>query len=389
MINKKSNLVSAIYSHPESYPPTLNAISELADMFDTIKLLYIPHYIGNWNYPNNVHLIPSISETSFEKYRKSNSLIKFIYFIKYVHRLYQICQKNKPKIILLYDSIPLFAYLIIRPLLFFNHKIWYHNHDINEVHRHNLFSIGRMAFFLEKKYFNKIDIFSIPSSERLKYFPIESFHGKIFTIPNYPSKKIYSKYYLKKKIDKEVNIIFQGRIDSSHGIENIIPILGKLNNILNVKLFLKGSIDQNYKIILQNLAIKFGVVDKLQFFPFSSYKSVPMLASSCHIGIAIFTDTGVMQKTLGTSSNKIYEYAALGLPVIYLNFEHFRRILAKFKWAVPLKDLSEEELLKSIRIILNNYDSMSLQAHLDFTNEYNFENVFSSVSNFIYKIIQN
>jgi hypothetical protein len=109
---------------------------------------------------------------------------------------------------------------------------------------------------------------------------------------------------------------------------------------------------------------------------------VPKVSATCHIGIAIFDKTDVMNRTLGTASNKIYEYAATGLPILFYDNEHFRRHLSRYNWAFPV-DLSAKGLLNAIREIDNNYASLSAQAHADFETNLNFEHHFREVKEYI------
>jgi len=80
-----------------------------------------------------------------------------------------------------------------------------------------------------------------------------------------------------------------------------------------------------------------------------------------------------MNKTLGTSSNKIYEYAASGLPVLLFDNAHFRNHLGQYKWAF-FTDCTYESLIVNLEEIILNYPTLSNQARLDFEDKLNFEN---------------
>ena len=49
-------IVAAIYTHPEYYPPTLNALEELSKSCDKIYVLARNLKINSWIYPRNVEL---------------------------------------------------------------------------------------------------------------------------------------------------------------------------------------------------------------------------------------------------------------------------------------------------------------------------------------------
>jgi hypothetical protein len=82
-----------------------------------------------------------------------------------------------------------------------------------------------------------------------------------------------------------------------------------------------------------------------------------------------------MNKTLGTASNKIYEYAACGLPILVYDNQQFRKYLSNYKWVV-FTDGSVDSINTSIKHIVDNYIELSTQARKDFDLFFNFEKYF-------------
>jgi hypothetical protein len=384
MSNKKdgiNNLVTAIYYHPEAYPPTLNAINELSSVFDAIDIVYRPNLIGDWQYPGNVKAIASGHYISAGDQEKAPLLKKLSFFIKFTTDFFKSCKAKQPSCILCYDSLALLSYYLIRPFLGFDHKIWYHNHDVSENIFLRRYSFGWFAKRVEISFIKKLDIFTLPTDERLPYFDLSQFKGKYFCIPNYPSLHFYKPFYKERKIDTEVKIIFQGRIDKGHGIEEIIPLLKNSLSGLKLKLILKGYCKDEYRLKIEKLANADGVRDLIDFYGFTTYKEVPALASTCHIGIGIFAKDDIMNKTLGTASNKVYEYAAVGLPVLYLEKSNFEKHLQEFSWAFPVA-LSTISIKSAIESIIVNYNEYSKAAHASFCKKLYFEYNFEEVKNF-------
>ena len=125
-----------------------------------------------------------------------------------------------------------------------------------------------------------------------------------------------------------------------------------------------------------------GVSSQVFFYELTSYREVPQLAASCHVGIGIHSKTDIMHTTLGTSSNKIYEYAAAGLPVLVYDNEHFREHLDAYPWAL-FTDCSNSSLTGCIEKIISGYDHMSEQAYKSFTGQLNYETHFRAVTEFV------
>src|SRR5690348_10464486 len=127
---KNNRLVIGIYYHPEAYPPTLNAVTALSDIFESISIVYRPNLKGSWQYPENVKPIASGNFITSEEQAASGFFQKISFFRKFVADLKKECLAAQPSVILLYDPLPLLAYSMIKASLTFPHRVWYHNHDI-------------------------------------------------------------------------------------------------------------------------------------------------------------------------------------------------------------------------------------------------------------------
>jgi hypothetical protein len=380
------NLLVVIYAHHESFPPTLNAIFNLSSKFKNIYILHKNHLVSSNILPKNCILICNEKYTTVKDNLKINKFKKAYNFLIFCLQLVKSIKKNNITHCIAYDSIALFSLLISDS---FNKKIvfWYHNHDILLKKNCNKFSIGWFASEFEKKAIKKINLFSLPAQERLQYFSIDK-KVQYFFIPNYPSLLLYNNFKKETRNDSVIRLIYQGSIGPNHGIEDIILVLNKCINSKKIQLYLKGSIDEWYKIHLIDKAQKEGVTENLFFFDYTAYDKVPEIASTCHIGIAIHKGTDIMNKTLGTSSNKIYEYAAIGLPVILYDNEHFKKHLQQYKWA-NFSNCTIKSLLGLIKIIDDNYQIQSEAALKDFQKSLNFEKAFLEASNSFLNIKKN
>jgi glycosyltransferase involved in cell wall biosynthesis len=229
-----------------------------------------------------------------------------------------------------------------------------------------------------KRLFSELDYFSAPATERMCHYPVGRVRRQSFIIPNYPAIAFYQKFSRPRRLrdQKSVRLLYQGALGRGHGFEDFIKILGKTVAGKPLELVLKGWIDEAYKHELLELAARHGVEQRLSFEGFGLYRTVPELASRCTVGIAIFTGQDIMNMTLGTASNKIYEYAAVGLPVIMYDTPHFRHHLGGRRWAFFTR-LSETSLLRTLEDVAECYDAAARAAIEDFRGELNFERVFT------------
>ncbi|MCX6186518.1 MAG: glycosyltransferase [Bacteroidetes bacterium] len=260
--------------------------------------------------------------------------------------------------------------------------LWYHNHDICETSKLRRYFLGWWAARAEQNIFSNLSIFSLPANERKQYFSFNKFKGIYFFIPNYPSLDLYSRFFKTKAISSEVKLLYQGRISNGHGLEELIELLPEKIANKKLTLHIKGIGEIPYLKKLNDLAAIKGVEDQLFIYGLTSYSKVPELAAVCHIGVGIQTKNEIMHATLGTSSNKIYEYAATGMPVLLYENEHFREHLGKYGWT-RFTNCSKESLKICIEDLIVNYSAISFLAYKDFTENLNFEKFYKPAIDYV------
>jgi glycosyltransferase involved in cell wall biosynthesis len=372
-----SVIVIAVYSHPEWYPPTLNAIHSLSERFDKIVLVCRNVLQGTWKYPENFSLHPSGKFTSIRASEKKYMLWKVRSFIQFAVLLLKQINREKPAVVLLYDPFPLYAYRLIRPFIKHAHLVWYHSHDIIEKKYHGRFSLGRQAAAKEQKSLAFADIFSLPAAERKQYFNLHVFKGEFFFLPNYPSLQRFAAFYRPKQLKPEyLQLLYQGSVTKGHGLENIIPLLGTSIAGRKITLTLIGPISPEYRSYLEQLATNLGVEPFLTFIAPVPYVELPAYTLKYDIGLAIHEPEGINFMTAATASNKIYEYAALGLPVLLYDNRNYRELLEQFRWAF-FTDCTNASLMAAFSKMAAEYTHISIAAHNDFKATLNFEHKFS------------
>ena len=385
LVRKKKTLLVVIYSHPEYYPPTLSALENLSPLYQNIYVLHRNLHGFNWKYPSNVHLIGTKKQYDPRTVELAGFMKKIGWYLAFSWKLLKTLKKYKPDTVLIYDYLAILAYRLIYFFVRSPRVTWYHNHDVAEKQYIRPFSISWLSWKCEKWLFPKLQMFSLPSVERKQCFPMQSLGGQFYFLPNFPSEMIYQKNGRDKRVDDPVyKILFQGSIGPMHGLEELIPLLAE--NIVgkSLVLVLKGFISKEYLSQLKLIAKDYNVEDRLIYIGPTDYRLVIENGKTCHIGIGIHKKEDIMNRTLGTASNKIYEYVALGLPVILYDNAHFREILGKYKWAF-FTSAESDSLRQNLRDIVLNYPSLSRQASADFNNQLSFEHYFEPVRNYLLK----
>ena len=372
----KHSLVVALYGDPEAYPPTLHALTQLSDVFTEVHVLHRPLDIARWPLPENVQFHPSGSFMKAVAQHEVPVWRRYALFARYVRDLVKLL-RGAPDAVLLYDPLALLAFSLARHAMRRSAVVWYHNHDVVVVEHAKPMSLAWLAGKAEHRTFSSLDMFSLPADERRSCFPMHAFSGAYFFLPNYPALSAYRAWGHESRDNRTLRVLFQGSVGAGHGLENLIALLPLELEGRRVELVLKGRIEPEYRANLEGLVAARGIADRVHFVGYTSYAELLALTASCHVGIAIHTQGDIMNRTLGTASNKIYEYAASGLPVLYYDNEHFRSHLGEYRWAFAT-DASPESLRLVLSEVAAKLAALSASARRDFEASLHFERYFAA-----------
>lgn len=384
-MSKLKKAVVAIYIHPDYYPPTINAINCLADEYEEVVVVTNNSSHDDFFIGNNVRFIKVGKFFSPIDYEKTSMPYKIWVFIKFTWVFFFQAISSKTSLILMYDGIPLFSFFTFRHFISKSKKTWYHNHDMPMIKGTRKFSVGWFSAKYEQAALQKMNIFSLPTNDRLRYYPQINKQTKYFELPNFPSKKIYNDGETKSnELENEIKIIYQGTIGEAHGIEEVVALLNTTIQGKTLSLTLKGKVRQDYKNKINELAKTNGVEDKLHWIGIGAYKDVQQITKTQHIGIGIHIGDAKKSKPQGTASNKIYEYAACGLPVLVYDNEQFKKHLHQYSWAV-FTDVSIQSMKNAITFCVENFNQLSIQAKKDFNANFYFEQAFDNAIKYLKK----
>lgn len=357
-------IIVCIYAPIDAFPPTINLINEFIDRKYEVFTLEVA------NAPFKHSRVNVTENKTIYKKGKSNLFSNYIVFCDFLFKMLRIIRKENISNVVVFDTYGLFSFFLLKGIRIVSKdiRLWYHNHDIGFTSNYNMFSLGWLVHRLEFFLLKHVTFFSLPSVERADHFLTKAPDA---ILPNYPSIKLYSGFKSKLDNSSKVSIIFQGRITPGHGLESLIKLLEYKIGCFSLELVLKGLISKEYKHSLMRYSSKV-TERKIKFISYTAYEELASITSSSQIGVAIFLPQSYMHSTLGTASNKIYEYVACGLPILYLDNEHFRRYLGKYDWAFPVKD-NPSSIKEAIQRIIEKYDELSDSAKRSFLEELNYE----------------
>ncbi|WP_421944669.1 glycosyltransferase [Pedobacter sp.] len=354
----------------------MNNLSEYANQIEIICRNVKKEDI---NYKKNITIKKSGSLKDIRATEQASNLWKVKSFLKFTFLLFQSLKKVQPKWVILYDPIPLFSYRLISFFLKHKPKIWYHNHDLLEIEKLNKYSVSWFASKSERTFFSKINLFTLPSEEREKYYPLEKFSGKYIFLPNYP---LLYKLKNKTNLGKEIKLIYQGQISNDHGLIELVNFISTNPTNKKISLTIIGFADGSFRSSLITLIKEKKLEDSIKVLEAVNYDKLRDLTIQNNIGIAISKPTNIQYETGSTASNKIYEYVSCGFPVILFDSESYRKKLGTRQWAF-FTDLSDDSLKDILINIQKKYIEISNSAINDFESELNFNKHFLKISSYL------
>jgi glycosyltransferase involved in cell wall biosynthesis len=370
------------FTHPEGYPPALNAINCLSERVDSLKIITTDTLPTNWKYDANVRFALIEGEHDRFEFVKRSKLVKLNRYFQYISLIRSSIKIEKPNLVVIYDNVPFLLYLFATLFLRKKHKLWVHNHDIYPGSHYSKYSINWFSFYAIQKFFNQIDCFSLPALERKKMFPLDQFKGKFFFIPNYPSKKIINTKGDRRanwNENKHLKVVYPGSPSIKNGFEELIKTMNVRINEKLITLTIVGETNTSYKNDLYAYAKLFGVEDQLFFVNRVPYTEMPNFLSNYHIGWGMYKPLDLSVATAGTSSNKIYEFLANAMPIVVYDNEHHRQHLSNTA-ATFFSDLSTKSIRDLFVQIDANYTELSAAALSEFNLKYKFEQRFDKVA---------
>jgi glycosyltransferase involved in cell wall biosynthesis len=164
-------------------------------------------------------------------------------------------------------------------------------------------------------------------------------------------------------------VLYQGGLMADRGLEELVLSAKSFTD--DIVLILIG--EGNLKEILKNIVVTQGLEKKVFFHEYVPYKELPVYSASAHLGVVIYKNTCL--NNYYCAPNKLFEYAAVGLPVAACDFPEPQAIVNRYKIGKlfdPEDVLSIAAAINGIFVSPNGYNEMKENAFsvgLDFNWE--------------------
>lgn len=209
-------------------------------------------------------------------------------------------------------------------------RLVYDAHEIS-TDREGYRGVRGLVGWLEKRLTPVVDAMITTTDMRAKFFARAYRIGRPLVLQNRPNRgAVAGSNRIRRELGLKHDwpiVLYQGGIQSGRGLEALVDAAGVVPECYFV-LIGGGRLASAIGRRIERL----GLVDRVRIIPTVSLSELPDYTASADIGVQPLLNTCLNHFT--TDSNKLFEYAMAGLPVVASNFPEIRRIVRQHELGV-------------------------------------------------------
>jgi glycosyltransferase involved in cell wall biosynthesis len=287
----------------------------------------------------------------------------------------------KPSVVYSYDSPAFVAASLIRRYRDF--RLVYHCLDQWEPERQSRFSLRRQLDLRAFRDGSRASLVIYPEPARADYYWQRSGDRRPPTIlPNYPKLDLVPPL---EDFDSLIEgrfarreLLYTGGVESAVALPEAITALAGIGGCLRIFGDARGETRRRLDELIERLAL----TDRVSFHGWLPHREMMAASMDATIGLALHKPISLNLAELVSASNKLWEYAARGMPAVVPDTPNYRDKLSGEEW-VAFADLNDPaSIVRALRWFLDDrerYTRASRAARLAFEQRYNFERVVPNV----------
>jgi glycosyltransferase involved in cell wall biosynthesis len=380
MGKKKVGMI--LYMNPDYYPPTVNAAHLLSEHFDVVLIgrNYDP---PDGEYPSNVSVYRLGRYSSIQKRMRASLFAKFWEYLDFVLQARRLLKGVS--LIYAYDTYGYTAAYLSKCSLLKDIPLIYQNHEI-EADLSGLSSLAGWVQRAERAWINQANLVIFPDQDRASFFQkITGLKKAPMIVPNFPRKSFFTQNgdwaSIFQKRWESITLFYRGSISETSSMREIVfaaSLLKHFNQRIQVQFV--GFLNQTEGRSLDRWVEQSGMSNSFSYLGVLPYKELQTPTAFATVGFALYKNISFDRVACASACNKIYEYAACGLPVIVSDFSTYRAYLSGESWvrfADPEDPTAIASAVKDILSDFDQYKEICLAARRAFEQKFNYESVFS------------
>ncbi len=371
-------LLVVFYANPDQYPPTYNAVSLLRSRF-RVRVVSRRSDVVSRTWPDDVDLErvgAGRSVAGAAALSKAQKLADFVEFVRAVRRA---LRTQAPRVVYAYDPYALVAV----SLAGCRAPVVYQRHEVEPQEQIGFRSLGAWVLRASRPASRRAAIVVFPDKGRAAYY--QRFVPGLpppLIVPNFPLRSTFPAPDWDRLLPARFarrQAFYRGSIGSANGLREAVAALSWVSPETTLRLCGPG--DPGFLGELQQLAVENGVRDRIDFAGFiPSFEQLNRETLEGSVGLLLYQATDANWTYSASATNKLYEYAACGLPALAPSRASYREILDGEPWALLTDETDPRAIAAAITRALadrDHYERMCRAARRAFEERLNYEVAFA------------
>jgi len=386
----KPRLLITIYANPDYYPPTVYAVRILSCYF-AIHILCrnMDEPIQQW--PSEVTIERIGAYASVDEKEGAGAGTKLIEYAKFVARTRALIKQTEPAIVYSYDPYAFVASLLGRiggrstPLIFHLHELW----DTQGLPWNSLQKWIVKAALTGTK---SADAVVFPEKYRSRYWLQAAGDSRApIIVPNCADTSCFAEpadwnATIARRY-KAREVVYVGSTGVSNGHLEALRAIAIADSGISLRVI--GIFRPEFEASFKTLARELGITERIRLDGWIAHDEVAARASGSSMGLSLYKPVTKNLEYMGSASNKLFEYAAMGLPVVVPDRASYRDFFGAAEWVTYADVEKPESIACAINSIFadgERYVAMSRAARRAFEEQYNYERAFAPALDRIFEL---
>jgi glycosyltransferase involved in cell wall biosynthesis len=377
----KPRLLITIYANPDHYPPTVYAVRILSKYF-AIHILSRDMGEPIYKWPSDVTIERMGEHATAREKEAANAAAKLIEYARFVQRTRALIKQLHPLIVYSYDAHAFVASMVGRagrramPLIF-------HAHELPETENPSLTSLEGWVVRAALMGTKSADAVMFPEKNRARHWLMAAGDSRApMIVPNCPDQSYFpppadwSEMIAGRYRAREV--VYVGSVGAENGHLEALRAIAMTEGGIRMRVI--GSYLPEFGATFNALARELGVSERVSLDGWLTLDELRTRASRASVGLSLYKPVTTGLEYVASASNKLFEYAAMGLPAIVPERENYREFLGDAGWVTYADADQPESIARAITSIFadrERYVAMSRAARRAFEDQYNYEQVFA------------
>jgi glycosyltransferase involved in cell wall biosynthesis len=377
-------ILVVIYGNPNYHPPTINGVRIMSERF-SVNVVCRNEAGPEANWPHAV-AIERVGElvTANESFDAS-VWRKLSWYRTFVRRVSATIAETRPALIYAYDPIGFAASIAAIAKSGVEIPVVFHCHDTPVLGSRRIASLQDWIFRYALRHTGDAVFTVFPSKHRAPIWLDKAGDPRApLIVPNgaardfYPSREDWNALAQRRWESKRV--LYLGSMGHENGQPKALSALATLPG--EVKLDMAGFGTVEFRRELSELAAALSLQARVSISDWVPEHERNRLAEQAAVGLVLYRAVNLNWEHSGPSPNKLFQYAAWGLPVVVPDRESFREFFANDEWVNYADPEDPAAIARAIEFILadsDRYVTMSHAARRAHETKYNYERLFAPV----------